>query len=94
MNKLLLLETNYKRNEFTFESSSLYNNNIQIEFLKRLPDGKRVIFNLHAIEGYSHPEIATLLEIQESTSILQLAKAKEMLQEMHLNYHNTVIIRA
>jgi len=48
--------------------------------LAELPDGYRVVFNLYAIEGYSHAEIADLLNIQESTSRSQLVKARKMLQ--------------
>lgn len=48
--------------------------------LSELPDGYRVVFNLYAIEGYSHAEIAELLQIQESTSRSQLVKARKMLQ--------------
>jgi len=48
--------------------------------LSDLPDGYRVVFNLYAIEGYSHAEIAKLLGIQESTSRSQLVKARKMHQ--------------
>lgn len=48
--------------------------------LSELPDGYRVVFNLYAIEGYSHAEIAGILDIQESTSRSQLVKARKMLQ--------------
>lgn len=47
-----------------------------------LPDGYKVVFNLYAIEGYSHKEIADLLDIQESTSRSQLVKARKLLQSM------------
>ena len=45
-----------------------------------LPDGYRRVFNLHAVEGYSHDEIADLLKIKASTSRSQLTKARSMLQ--------------
>lgn len=45
-----------------------------------LPQGYRVVFNLYAIEGYSHKEIAEMLEIGESTSRSQLLKARRLLQ--------------
>jgi len=48
--------------------------------VQRLPDGYRVVFNMYAIEGFSHKEIAEALEIQESTSRSQLVKARKMLQ--------------
>lgn len=47
-----------------------------------LPDGYRVVFNLYAIEGYSHKEIAESLNIQESTSRSQLVKARKLLQSL------------
>jgi RNA polymerase sigma factor (sigma-70 family) len=47
----------------------------------RLPDGYRLVFNLVAIEGYSHAEAAEVLGIQESTSRSQLTKARRWLAE-------------
>ncbi len=51
-----------------------------LNLIARLPDGYRVVFNLFAIEGYNHKEIADMLHIQESTSRSQLVKARKMLQ--------------
>ena len=51
-----------------------------IGVLSDLPDGYRVVFNLYVVEGYSHAEIASMLEIGESTSRSQLVKARKMLQ--------------
>ena len=48
-----------------------------IKMLQGLPDGYRVIFNLYAIEGFSHAEIAAQLGITESTSRSQLTKARK-----------------
>lgn len=45
-----------------------------------LPLGYRTVFNLHAIEGYSHKEIADKLGISEGTSKSQLSKARQLLQ--------------
>lgn len=44
--------------------------------IEALPDGYRMVFNLFAIEGYSHKEISELLNITESTSKSQLRKAR------------------
>ncbi len=52
-----------------------------IGLINQLPDGYRVVFNLYAIEGYSHKEIAKELGIEVSTSRSQLVKARRMLQE-------------
>jgi RNA polymerase sigma-70 factor (ECF subfamily) len=51
-----------------------------LQLIQQLPDGYRVVFNMYAIEGYSHAEISELLGIQESTSRSQLVKARKMLQ--------------
>jgi RNA polymerase sigma-70 factor (ECF subfamily) len=50
----------------------------------RLPIGYRTVFNLYAIEGLGHKEIATLLNITEGTSKSQLSKARQWLQKMIL----------
>jgi RNA polymerase sigma factor (sigma-70 family) len=47
-----------------------------------LPTGYQTVFNLYAIEGYSHKEIAELLGISEGTSKSQYARARQQLQEM------------
>jgi len=52
-----------------------------LTLVEGLPDGYRLVFNLYAIEGYDHREIAELLGIGESTSRSQLAKARRMLQQ-------------
>lgn len=46
-----------------------------------LPDGYRSVFNLYAIEGYSHAEIAALTGISEGTSKSQLSRARAWLQQ-------------
>ncbi|MDR3133666.1 MAG: sigma-70 family RNA polymerase sigma factor [Prevotellaceae bacterium] len=47
-----------------------------------LPAGYRAVFNLYAIEGYSHQEIAALLHISESASRSQYTRARSYLQKM------------
>ena len=49
--------------------------------LRTLPDGARIVFNLYAIEGYKHHEIAEQLGITEGTSKSQLHYAKEKLKK-------------
>lgn len=51
-----------------------------IQVIQKLPSGYRMIFNLYEMEGYSHKEIADLLDITVGTSKSQLYKAKRMLQ--------------
>ncbi len=49
--------------------------------VQQLPDGYRMVFNLFAIEGYEHAEIAEMLGCNEGTSRSQLSKARRMLQQ-------------
>lgn len=49
-------------------------------FITKLPIGYRTVFNLYAVEGYSHAEIAGILNITEGTSKSQLSKARKTLQ--------------
>ena len=52
-----------------------------IYLIQKLPAGYRMVFNLHEIEGYSHKEIAEILNIKVGTSKSQLSKAKKILQQ-------------
>jgi RNA polymerase sigma factor (sigma-70 family) len=51
-----------------------------LELIQSLPQGCQMVFNLFAIEGYSHKEIAEMLSISEGTSKSQFARAKSLLQ--------------
>ncbi|MBI2731301.1 MAG: sigma-70 family RNA polymerase sigma factor [Sphingobacteriales bacterium] len=53
-----------------------------VECIRMLPLGYRTVLNLFALEGYSHKEIADMLDIEESTSRSQYTRAKAMLQEI------------
>ena len=76
----------YIEDENYFEESF---NNIESQFsvddiqllIDNLPDGYKMVFNLFAIEGYKHQEIAELLGINEGTSKSQLFHARKMLQD-------------
>ena len=46
----------------------------------KLSEGYRTVFNLYAIEGYSHAEIAEMLQISENTSRSQFMRARNILQ--------------
>jgi RNA polymerase sigma-70 factor (ECF subfamily) len=52
-----------------------------------LPEGCKIVFNLYAIEGFRHLEIAEMLQISEGTSKSQLAYARRLLQNM-INQEN------
>ncbi|MDZ7608341.1 MAG: RNA polymerase sigma factor [Cyclobacteriaceae bacterium] len=83
-NKTMYLETDieaadrqpdYERAESTLEAEDL------MKMIGALPPGYRTIFNLYAIEGYSHKEIGELLGINENTSKSQLSRARVYLQK-------------
>jgi RNA polymerase sigma-70 factor (ECF subfamily) len=52
-----------------------------ISLVNALPDGCRIVFNMFAIEGFSHAEIAEMLRISEGTSRSQFYHAKHLLKE-------------
>ena len=78
-------QVKYIDDENFFEESF---NNIESQFsvddiqflIDNLPDGYKMVFNLYAIEGYKHQEIAQMLDINEGTSKSQLSHARKMLQ--------------
>ena len=50
--------------------------------IEQLPEGYRAVLSLYLIEGYDHEEIASILQISESTSKSQLNRAKNKLREL------------
>ncbi|MBD8488120.1 sigma-70 family RNA polymerase sigma factor [Echinicola sp. CAU 1574] len=52
-----------------------------MEMIQELPVGYKTVFNLYAIEGYSHAEVSDLLGISENTSKSQLSRARALLKE-------------
>jgi RNA polymerase sigma-70 factor (ECF subfamily) len=53
-----------------------------LRFINELPAGYRTVFNLYAIEGYSHNEIAKTLNISVNTSFSQFSRAKALLKKL------------
>ena len=53
-----------------------------VECIRLLPLGYRTVLNLYAIEGFSHKEIASMLDIEESTSRSQYTRSKSMLEDI------------
>lgn len=52
-----------------------------LKIIQELPDRYRLVFNLYVVDGYSHKEIANMLEITDGTSKSNLARAKMILKE-------------
>lgn len=61
-----------------------------MNLIDELPAGYRMVFNLYAIEGYSHQEIADMLQISESTSKSQLSRARGHLQKKVLELNEKI----
>ena len=53
-----------------------------MQLINELPTGFKTVFNLYAIEGYSHKEIAQMLNVTESTSKSQYSRAKALLRKI------------
>src|ERR1700744_2196945 len=56
-----------------------------LKMVQRLPQAYRTVFNLFAMEGYSHEEIGAMLNINPGTSKSNLHKARQKLKQMILN---------
>jgi RNA polymerase sigma factor (sigma-70 family) len=57
-----------------------------IALLQKLPVGYRLVFNLYAVEDYTHKEISSMLDITVGTSKSQLNRARKMLQQLLYQY--------
>lgn len=71
------------------EDVHLIDTAILLEKIAALPIGYRTVFNLFAIEGYSHAQIASMLQINESTSKSQFRKARLSLAKTIENPNKT-----
>jgi RNA polymerase sigma factor (sigma-70 family) len=69
------LKPNFERLESQLEADDL------MKMIEALPTGYRIVFNLYAIDGYSHQEIANQLGISENTSKSQLSRGRALLQK-------------
>jgi RNA polymerase sigma factor (sigma-70 family) len=57
-----------------------------MQLVNTLPNGYRTVFNLHVVDGYSHKEIADMLDISESASRSQLTHARTKLKELLIKH--------
>lgn len=53
-----------------------------LKIIQTLPTGFRTVFNLYAIEGYSHKEIGVMLDVSEGTSKSQYSRARAYIQKI------------
>ncbi len=80
-------DENYSEDSFNNIESQISVEDIQF-LIDSLPDGYKIIFNLYAIEGYKHQEIASMLGIKEGTSKSQLSHARKILKEQIVKLKN------
>ena len=82
--KFMQVETDIEAADFEPDYQMLDNHLHAEELMKlidSLPAGYKIVFNLYAIEGYSHKEISEMLGINENTSKSQLSRARVYLQK-------------
>lgn len=84
-----------EREENTLESKTLtaldgLSEKDILKLVQQLAPGYRAVFNLYVVEGYSHKEIAEMLDITEGTSKSQLSRAKVILQDM-IKQHTGIV---
>jgi RNA polymerase sigma-70 factor (ECF subfamily) len=70
----------YDQPQSTFDMGKLELNDL-MKLVQQLSNGYRIVFNMYAIEGYSHKEIAKELGISEGASKSQLSRARGILKD-------------
>ena len=80
LNDVQAEEVEYKLEQNSFIAENLMAEDL-MKLIQRMPDGYRIVFNMFAIEGYSHQEIAAQLGVTESTSKSQYVRARAYLRE-------------
>jgi len=76
---------NFSPEGFTDAISTLTIEEI-MKLMNKLPEGCRLVFNLFAIEGYGHSEIAEILGISEGTSKSQYSRARQLLKSQLIHF--------
>lgn len=94
-NKAMYLETDLQQADRELNYDQL-SDHLEVEelleMIHELPSGYRAVFNMYAIDGYTHKEIAEHLGISENTSKSQLSRARLYLQKM-LSQYNRVSLQ-
>lgn len=85
-----LEKSEQKANESTIEHKLDYED--LLAMIQQLPPAYRIVFNLYAVDGFSHEEIANMTGISVSTSRSNLYKARQKLQHMLASSHSVIIL--
>ena len=78
--KMVEIDQVYDQPQSMFNMTGLETKDL-LKLIRELPAGYRIIFNMYAIEGYSHREIGEQLHISEGASKSQLSRARALLRE-------------
>ena len=65
-----------------------------LQIIQELPDRYRLIFNLYVLDGYSHKDIASMLDINIGTSKSNLARARQILKKTIVNYRQNINLQS
>ncbi len=82
----------YKEYQHTSENNSDFTKDELLNAIRTLPKGYQMVFNLFAIEGYKHKEIAEMLNIEETTSKSQFSRARKLLQTRLLELSKETVV--
>ena len=72
----IVKEDNIKAVTVELDDEDNFHIDYLLQIIQELPDRYRLVFNLYALDGYTHKEISTMLEISEGTSKSNLARAR------------------
>ncbi len=96
-NKVITVEIEHHEdltNDEFEKISEKFTHQVLLGMIHQLPDGYRTVFNMYVFDGYSHAEIAEILNINEGTSKSQLSRARAQLKEMlHKTEQNIEYVR-
>lgn len=87
-----IAEHNEETEGKTDQESDAISYSTLMNMVEKLPEGYKKVFKLAVLEGYSHEEIAKLLEISPKTSSSQLSRAKKTLKSMIYSYWTLAIV--
>ncbi|WP_134088809.1 RNA polymerase sigma factor [Olivibacter sp. XZL3] len=79
LQQVISVDQIFEEEQQTFDMDALEVRDL-LRLIQGLPDGYRMVFNMYAIEGYSHKEIAEALNISEGASKSQLSRARAWLK--------------
>jgi len=82
--RFVISDIELENSDFEFKDDVVDSMSAQeiLKLISRMPDGYRMVFNMYAIEGFSHKEIAEELSISIGTSKSQYSRARTYLQKM------------